>query len=116
LSFDGKTLIKILTEVEKNTLSIQDQYNRYFDQKISIDNLWKSILPILKELTSKADYPDLLGEINLESIGNLKLNLRDKIQSYREYQDIGDQEGSRKEELQFGHIVNSVISRLNEIC
>ncbi len=43
------------------------------------------------------------------------MNLRDKVQSYRGYTDIGDHKNARNEEMQFGIEVNELINRLNQI-
>ena len=62
---------------------------RYLGLKLSIFEFWDIVLPILNKLTLNREYKRFIEDIYLISIDNLKFNLRDKVQSYNDFKEIG---------------------------
>ena len=89
---NGKTHKDLLMEFENNQKTIKEEFNRFLETKLSITEFWGIILPFLNKLTLNREYNKILGETNLKSVDNFKFNLRDKVKSYKEYKENGDQE------------------------
>ena len=104
--------------LQKDIEKIKADYEKLFGGDLTIDEFWRTLLPFVNNLLNgqdKKEYRDKIGQVNVESLNRLLINLRDKKQSYNSNNDIGDTEQARRDEKLFVTASKNIIDKLNEI-
>jgi hypothetical protein len=105
-------------DIQKDILKLKEYYKNFLEGNLSIDEFWNSLFPFVNEFLHGQNYRaqrEKIGQINVDSIVRLLINLRDKRQSYNEYKDLGDIQQARIEERLFVSITRNIVEKIESL-
>jgi hypothetical protein len=106
------------SDLQQDVQRLTDYYKKLLETTISIDEFWKILFPFVNELLNGQNYGTQrkhIGELNINSLSNLLINLRDKKQSYNENKDLGNAPQARIDEILFISISRDILEKLESL-
>jgi hypothetical protein len=105
-------------DLQKDVLKLNEGYKKLLEATTSIEEFWKMLFSFVNELLNGQRYRaqrEKIGQVNIDSLNNLLINLRDKKQSYDESKDIGNTQQARIDERLFVSISRNILEKLESL-
>jgi hypothetical protein len=105
-------------QIQMDILKLKDNYRKLLDGDLTINEFWNVLFPFVNEFLYGNDYKEYrenIGQVDIDSLNLLLINLRDKKQSYNNNKYIDNLQQARIDENLFVNVSKNIISKLEEI-
>ena len=73
------------SDLQKNFEKIEENYEKMLSGNSNLEDFWNILFPFVNELLNGQNYKtqrEKIGKVDIDSLGRLVVNLRDKKQRY----------------------------------